>query len=391
MNDITPVETHGSTTKGTAQVEEDVYENPQGSSSRVADENGASTEVSRGMFRRRPKPKQTYSHTHFKVYNRRWLGLAQLVLLNIVVSWDIPENEADRNKLAQLINPFLGSVDKIVLIVSIIATVSCIPSIFLPSAPPTPPSASSSLSKTGVFASIGVMLRSPPFYIVFLTFSVYVGLFNSFSSLLNQILYPYGFSEDEAGICGAVLIVVGLVVAGIISPVLDRTHAYLLGIKILCPLVAGSYLAMVWAPQTRGIVAPYVLSAVLGASSFSLLPIALEYLVEISFPASPEVSSTICWVGGQFFGACFVLIMDALKDKRDVDLTSVNDGGRIESVGDRPPGNMYNALVFEAVVAMVVLPLPLMLGVKKLGLASGEGRLKVDEHREGSVVEGQES
>jgi FLVCR family MFS transporter 7 len=235
------------------------------------------------------------------------------------------------------------------------------------------------------------MLRSPPFYIVFLTFSVYVGLFNSFSSLLNQILYPYGFSEDEAGICGAVLIVVGLVVAGIISPVLDRTHAYLLGIKILCPLVAGSYLAMVWAPQTRGIVAPYVLSAVLGASSFSLLPIALEYLVEISFPASPEVSSTICWVGGQFFGACFVLIMDALKDKRDVDLTSVNDGGRIESVGDRPPGNMYNALVFEAVVAMVVLPLPLMLGVKKLGLASGEGRLKVDEHREGSVVEGQES
>ncbi|KAJ4404736.1 hypothetical protein N0V91_005686 [Didymella pomorum] len=518
MNDITPVETHGSTTKGTAQVEEDVYENPQGSSSRVADENGASTEVSRGMFRRRPKPKQTYSHTHFKVYKRRWLGLAQLVLLNIVVSWDwltfapvstsaatyfdvsetainwlstgflfsfavaaplviwtlhrspkesilwasglllvgnwiryagtrasggifgvvmfgqiltglaqpfvlaaptrysdmwftergrigatalaslanpfggaISENEADRNKLAQLINPFLGSVDKIVLIVSIIATVSCIPSIFLPSAPPTPPSASSSLSKTGVFASIGVMLRSPPFYIVFLTFSVYVGLFNSFSSLLNQILYPYGFSEDEAGICGAVLIVVGLVVAGIISPVLDRTHAYLLGIKILCPLVAGSYLAMVWAPQTRGIVAPYVLSAVLGASSFSLLPIALEYLVEISFPASPEVSSTICWVGGQFFGACFVLIMDALKDKRDVDLTSVNDGGRIESVGDRPPGNMYNALVFEAVVAMVVLPLPLMLGVKKLGLASGEGRLKVDEHREGSVVEGQES
>lgn len=31
----------------------------------------------------------TYSHTHFKVYKRRWFGLAQLVLLNIVVSWDV--------------------------------------------------------------------------------------------------------------------------------------------------------------------------------------------------------------------------------------------------------------------------------------------------------------
>lgn len=37
----------------------------------------------------RKKRKQTYSHAHFKVYKRRWFGLAQLVLLNIVVSWDV--------------------------------------------------------------------------------------------------------------------------------------------------------------------------------------------------------------------------------------------------------------------------------------------------------------
>ena len=35
------------------------------------------------------RKKVTYSHTHFKVYKRRWFGLAQLVLLNIVVSWDV--------------------------------------------------------------------------------------------------------------------------------------------------------------------------------------------------------------------------------------------------------------------------------------------------------------
>lgn len=31
----------------------------------------------------------SYSHTHFRVYKRRWFGLAQLVLLNVVVSWDV--------------------------------------------------------------------------------------------------------------------------------------------------------------------------------------------------------------------------------------------------------------------------------------------------------------
>lgn len=197
-------------------------------------------------------------------------------------------------------------------------------------------------------------------------------------------MFPYGYTEDEAGICGAVLIVVGLIAAAITSPILDRTHAYLLGIKILCPLVAIPYLAMVWAPQTRTIAAPYVLSAVLGASSFSLLPVSLEYLVEITFPASPEVSSTICWSGGQIFGGIFIVVMNAMKDDREVNLEQVQENGRGAGGSIRPPGNMYNALVFQAVVGLVVLPLPLMLGIKRLGLASGKGRLKVDEHGEGN-------
>jgi FLVCR family MFS transporter 7 len=278
------------------------------------------------------------------------------------------------------------------------------------------------------------MLRTPSFYIIFLTFSTYVGFFNAFSSLLNQILYPYGYSEDEAGICGAVLLAVGLLTSLITTPIVDRTHAYLLGIKILCPLVAASYLAMIWAPQTRTIAAPYILSAVLGASSFSLLPISLEYLVEITFPASPEVSSTICWVGGQVFGGAFIVIMTALKDERPVDLDRVRETGRTNGGGNRyvalrsysgwwftvdfylsrvsfyfplssppspftkaytdlyrgrPPGHMFWALVFQAVVSLAVLPLPLVLGIRRLGLATREGRLIKDQHVDG-ILEGEE-
>ncbi|KAF1829528.1 MFS general substrate transporter [Decorospora gaudefroyi] len=449
------------------------------------------------------RKKQSYSHAHFKVYKRRWIVMGQLVLLNIVVSWDwltfapistssaiyfdVPESSinwlstaflfsfaatcpltiyllhrgpkdsiiaasilllvgnwiryagtkanggifgvvmfgqiltglaqpfvlaaptrysdmwfTERGRigatalaslanplgaaLASLINPFLGSVPTTVLIVSIIATVACIPSLFIPARPPTPPSASSAISKTPVLASIKHILRSPSFYLISLTFSTYVGFFNAFSSLLNQILYPYGYSEDEAGICGAVLIVVGLLACAITSPILDRTHAYLLGIKVLCPLVAVSYLALIFAPQTRTIVAPYLLSAVLGASSFSLLPITLEYLVEITFPASPEVSSTICWVSGQILGGVFIVVMNALKDSRPVDLESVREAGRGSGVGDKPPGHMFSALVFQAVVSLAVLPLPLVLGIKKLGLRTTEGRLMKDEDGE-SVVE----
>jgi len=55
------------------------------------------------------------------------------------------------------------------------------------------------------------LFRSLEFWLVVIPFMFYIGLFNSISTLVNGMLAPYGFSESEAGIGGALLIVVGLV------------------------------------------------------------------------------------------------------------------------------------------------------------------------------------
>ncbi len=186
-------------------------------------------------------------------------------------------------------------------------------------------------------------------------FTVYVGLFNSISSLINQILQPYSFSENDAGIAGALLIVVGLVASAITSPIIDNTKTFLMAIKLQVPVIGISYLAFTWAPQTRDLAAPYAILSILGAASFSLVPVVLEYLIELTHPVSPEVTSTICWTGGQLLGGIFIIISDALR------ASGPNDG-TADNHTDRPPGNMYNALVFQTVLALVVVPLPLMLG-----------------------------
>jgi len=179
--------------------------------------------------------------------------------------------------------------------------------------------------------------------------------------LINQILGPYGYTETQSGIAGGLLILVGLITAAITSPILDRTHAFRFTIKLLTPVIGASFLVFTFVPQTRGLAAPFVVLAVLGASAFALVPVVLEYLVEVTFPASPEVTSVVCWAGGQLLGGVFIVVMNALKD----------NGGN--PAGDRPPGNMYRALVFEAVIACAAVPLPLLLGSKFLGL-HGESR-----------------
>ena len=214
----------------------------------------------------------------------------------------------------------------------------------------------------------------PEFYMILIPFIVYVGLFNSISSIINQILFPYGFSETEAGIAGGILIVVGLIASAITSPIIDRNKQYLLAVKILVLVTALCYLAFIWAPPTRTDAAVYVILGILGASSFSLLPVILEYLCEITHPVSPEVTSTICWSGGQLLGGIFIQIANALTD------------GPNGGAGGDVPYNMQRNLWFQAVFALAVVPLALALGlfgrVNKVKLR----RVEADKASSGMVV-----
>ncbi|KAI9714373.1 MAG: hypothetical protein M1820_000334 [Bogoriella megaspora] len=306
---------------------------------------------------------------HFGVvmFGQILIGFAQPFVLSA------PTTNPFGAALGQLIGPFWATkaseVPNMVLYTGILSTVASLPAFFIPRAPPSPPSASSAHPKAPLKESLQALKRNSSYYLIFIPFSVYVGFFNAASSLLNQIFEPYGFSETDAGIAGALLIVVGLVTSAIVSPIIDRTKQYLLAIKLLVPLIAAMYLALIWAPQTRTVAAPYAICSILGASSFALLPVALEYLVEITFPISPEITSTTCWVGGQLLGAIFIIVMDALKG----------------TWADEPEGSMKPALVFQAVIAAVAVPLPLFLGFRATK-AKGKGRLDMDRNRGNDVA-----
>ena len=299
------------------------------------------------------------------MFGQALIGLAQPFVLSAPTRysdlWFTPQGRVTATAIASLANPFGGAVGQLVnpflatqpsdipsmtLYVAIISTVATIPSFFIPSKPPTPVSASSTHTAPSLPQTVRILSRNPTFWLVFIPFAIYVGFFNSISSLLTQILTPYNFSETSSGIAGAVLILVGLVAAAITSPIVDRTKAYLLFIRTLVPVIAVSYLAFIWAPGTRFDAAPYVILAVLGAASFSLVPIGLEWLVEVTFPVGPEASSTICWSGGQLSGGLFIIISDALK------------GGQASN----PPFTMGKALIFQAVIAVAAVPCVFLLG-----------------------------
>ncbi|KAF3165128.1 hypothetical protein TWF106_003205 [Orbilia oligospora] len=236
-------------------------------------------------------------------YSDLWFTSKQRITANALISLSNPLGAA----LGQLIDPFLvsrpGDIPSMLLYIAII---------------------------------------SVEFWLIFIMFSVLVGFFNASSSLLNQILEPYGYSENEAGIGGAVLIVVGLLASAVVSPIIDRTHTFLLAIRILVPIISICYIALIFAPTSRSLAPPYIVLAFLGAASFSLLPLSLEFVVEITHPVSPEITSTILWSGGQLLGAAFILSMTALTDNET--------------------GGMKRALIFQAIISCFAAIAALAIG-----------------------------
>ncbi|MCJ1408539.1 hypothetical protein MMC19_002614 [Ptychographa xylographoides] len=313
------------------------------------------------------------------------IGIAQPFVLTVPTQyselWFSPRGRVTATAITSLANPFGGALGQLIsplfvnvpsdipdmiLYIAIISSVATIPSFFIPAKPPTPVSPSSNHTFAPIRQQIRILLRQPAFWQVFWPFTVFVGFFNSFSSLLTQILTPYGFSETEGGIAGALLIVVGLVAAAIISPIVDRSKRFVLLIKILAPVIAISYLVFIWAPPSRNVAAPYVVCAVIGAASFSLLPVALEWLAGATWPVGPEVGSVLIWAGGQALGGIFVIISGALQDN-----------------GGNPAGNLQKALIFQAVVALAVVPVPLSIGI--IGGKVRNRRNEVDKGTTGSI------
>ncbi|KAI6861069.1 hypothetical protein D0864_03292 [Hortaea werneckii] len=285
-------------------------------------------------------------------YSNLWFSPAGRVSATAIASLANPFGAA----LGQLIGPFWASDDpssipRMVLYTSILSTVATLPAPFIPARPSASASSTSAhdlqQDDRSIWQYVRDVTKNGAFWLILLPFSIYTASFNATSSLLNQILEPYGFSETEAGIAGALLIVVGLVASAIVSPLVDRTKRYLLTVRVLVPFIAISYAALIFMPGTQTVPGPYVVLAVLGATSFSLLPCALEYLVLVTYPVSPEVSSTVCWTGGQLLGGVWIVIMNAL---------------RTDDWDDEPNASMITGLIFQAVIAVLVVPCVFVLG-----------------------------
>ena len=173
--------------------------------------------------------------------------------------------------------------------------------------PPTPPGRD---ERVLMLDGLKSMLRQRDFLFLLVMFFVGLGLFNSVSTWVEDIIRPRGFSITQAGMLGALMLIGGIagaIVVPLFSDKLRRRKPFILLALIgLLPGLLGITFA-----ASYGLL--LISGFVLGFFLLSAGPIGFQYAAEITHPAPEGTSNSLLLVMGQISGIAFILGMDALK------------------------------------------------------------------------------
>ncbi|KAB0341481.1 hypothetical protein FD755_023017 [Muntiacus reevesi] len=188
------------------------------------------------------------------------------------------------------------------------------------SVPPTPPSAGAAQSTSLSFLA-GMKLVSAPcaltrnkaYIILAVCFGGGIGIFSSFSALLEQVLCVNGYSSEFAGLCGAFFITFGVLGAVALGLYVDRTKHLTEAMKIGLCLTSLAFVAFAVVSQLQGqTVALAAICSLLGFFGFSVAPVAMELAVECSFPVGEGAAAGLVFVLGQAEGVLIMVLLTSL-------------------------------------------------------------------------------
>jgi cyanate permease len=154
------------------------------------------------------------------------------------------------------------------------------------------------------------MLRNRGFLILLALFFIGLGAFNAVTTWIEDIVRPRGFSVEQAGLAGGMMVVGGIVGALIIPALSDRLRRR---VPFILLALAGSLPGLLGVTYATGYGLLLASSFALGAFLLSSGPLGFQYAAEITHPAPEGTSSGLLLLAGQVSGIAFIVGMDALR------------------------------------------------------------------------------
>ncbi|EPB84791.1 hypothetical protein HMPREF1544_08434 [Mucor circinelloides 1006PhL] len=239
--------------------------------------------------------------------------------------------------LLPMLAPTIKDVPKMLIIVAGISTVFTIPTFFIPSKPKVPPSTTATLERTPFWEGVWEVITNMQFWWIAIITSVSMGMVFSVSVLIIEAISPFGYTEQQAGLCAALIVFSGCFGGGMTGYWLGKSSQHFMLIKMFTPMVVFSYVIFIFLLRPDAFSVVIIACIINGFCSYALFPVYLEVASEITYPVSESVSSCVLWTLCSLTMVVFSLVIDALRAGPDAS----------------PPNNMNTSMMVVAGIMFV--------------------------------------
>ncbi|KAI8068392.1 major facilitator superfamily domain-containing protein [Gongronella butleri] len=199
------------------------------------------------------------------------------------------------------------------LVVAIVGTVTAALTLLLPSRPRVSPSISASKDRLDVWAGMRTVFFNVDFLWLLTLSSVGIGMALCFSGVIIEAILPYGYTEEQAGLCVAVIFLSGLVGAVATGWWMGKTSNYVLIIRIFAPLSTFSYIMLIFQILPNAYAVVLIACSANGFFSYGLFSVFLELASEVTYPVPESVSNCVISAACTVTAFLFTVILDVLR------------------------------------------------------------------------------
>jgi MFS family permease len=175
-----------------------------------------------------------------------------------------------------------------------------------PATPPCPPGLD---ERALMLDGLRHAVRVKPYLVILGLAFVVMGIFNGVTTWVEQIIEPRGFSADDAGILGALMLVAGVIGAVVLSAASDKQRKRVRFIVLALLLAIPGVIGLAFATSSWLL---FVSAAVLGFFNIAVLPIGMQYACEVTYPTPEGTATGLVQLCGQV-SVVFVYVMSAMK------------------------------------------------------------------------------
>jgi MFS family permease len=225
--------------------------------------------------------------------------------------------------LGMMLTPYLvlrSGINSMLLVYGVVALIAgALFLIFAREHPPTPASPPGQEERSLVFDGLKQMMRMRDFILLMAIFFIGLGVFNSVTTWIEDILRPRGYSILQAGVVGGLMVIGGILGALVLPALSDR---YRKRVPFIILALAAATLGLVGIAFVENYSLLLLSAFVMGFFLLSAGPIGFQYGAEITYPAPEGTSNGMLLLMGQISGILFILGMDLFKNPETGSMTA---------------------------------------------------------------------